>query len=196
MSKQKNAIVNLFFAGVGGQGLVLSNQIQARAALLAGFDVKTSDVYGLAMRGGSVYGFNRFGDQVLSSTFAAGLGDILVALEPLEGLRYLPLLRAGGRVVLNTRAVLPSTVLLEKQDYPADPEQLFTQAGLVVDSLDALSLSLQAGNAKMTNVAMLGALSLRLPQIPVSAYTQAIEELVPAKLVAANCQAFELARRE
>ncbi|MBI5014029.1 MAG: indolepyruvate oxidoreductase subunit beta [Deltaproteobacteria bacterium] len=187
-------VKNLFFAGVGGQGLVLSNQLQARAALRAGFDVKTSDVYGLAMRGGSVFGYNRFGDRVLTSTFAEGTGDVLVGLEPLEALRYARLLRPGGLAVVSTGRIFPACVLLGKALYPDDSVATLRGAGFEVVAIEGLRISREAGNPKMTNLAVLGALSLHLPEIPEEAYLEALRELVPEALFEPNRRAFELGR--
>lgn len=187
-------VKNLFFAGVGGQGLVLSNQLQARAALRAGFDVKTSDVYGLAMRGGSVFGYNRFGDRVLTSTFAAGTGDVLVGLEPLEALRYAHFLRPGGLAVLSTSRIFPARVLLGKAPYPEDAAGILREAGLQVVAVDGLRISRELGSSKMTNLVVLGALSRHLPEIPAEAYLEALRELLPEALAEANWCAFERGR--
>ncbi|HOX42735.1 MAG TPA: indolepyruvate oxidoreductase subunit beta [Myxococcota bacterium] len=190
-------VKNLFFAGVGGQGLVLSNQIQARAALRAGFDVKTSDIYGLAMRGGSVYGYQRFGvlaeGGVLSSTFPAGAGDVLVSFEPLEALRWAHLMRRGARAVVNASPVYPSAVLLEKAPYPRDVVATLAGAGLEVTAVDAQAIALRAGSAKLVNVALLGALARELPEVGPEHVRAAIRELVPAAMLEANLKAFELA---
>jgi indolepyruvate ferredoxin oxidoreductase beta subunit len=191
------AVKNLFFAGVGGQGLVLSNQIQARAALRAGFDVKTSDIYGLAMRGGSVYGHQRFGPMaeggVLSSTFPAGAGDVLVAFEPLEALRWAHLMRKGARALVNASPVYPSAVLLEKAAYPRDVVGALTEAGLEVTLVDARALALRAGSPKLVNVALLGALARELPEVGPEHVRAAIRELVPPAMAEMNLEAFERA---
>ncbi len=187
-------ITNLFFAGVGGQGLVLANSVTATAAQAAGLDVKTSDIYGLAMRGGAVYGFHRHGPQVLTSTFAAGEGHVLVALEPLEGMRWAKMMRKGGHVVLNTRPVFPSPVLLEKEAYPTDIAHQLRQAGLEVTCLDALALARIAGGERMMNSVLLGVASRHLPSITASAWAQAFQTQFVGTKFEPNWKAFELGR--
>lgn len=76
------------FVGVGGQGILLASTITARAAMLAGFEVKTNEVHGMAQRGGSVIAHVRYGAEVFSPTVPEGTADALGALEEIEALRY------------------------------------------------------------------------------------------------------------
>ena len=187
---QTTQVTNLFFAGVGGQGLVLANTLTGLAAREAGLDVKSSDIYGLAMRGGSVYGFHRHGPSVYSSTFPAGQGHILVALEPLEGLRWAKMMRKGAKVLLNTRPVFPSPVLLEKEKYPTEIKTQLEQAGLDVEALDALTMARQAGSEKVVNSVLLGALSRFLPLIPGDAWDRAFRIQFSQERLEMNWKAF------
>lgn len=183
-------ITNLFFAGVGGQGLVLANAVTASAALGSGLDVKTSDIYGLAMRGGAVYGFHRQGHRVLSSTFAAGQGDLLIALEPLEAVRWSGMIRKGGRALISSRPLLPSPVLLEKEKYPEAIQQILVDSGLNVTVVDALGLAAEAGSERMANTVLLGVLSRWLPALSMDSWRLALEKWLPPNRVEPNWTAF------
>lgn len=187
-------ITNLFFAGVGGQGLVLANAVTSASAIECGLDVKTSDIYGLAMRGGAVYGFHRHGAKVLTSTFAAGQGDLLVALEPLEGLRWAHMMRRGGRALVNTRPLFPSPVLLEKEKYPTNVPELLVEAGLTVKAIDALGLAAEAGSERMANTVLLGALSIELPKLSLESWHHALTRFLPGNRVEQNWKAFLMGR--
>ncbi|GEM_PF-454326 len=191
---ESNMVSNIFFSGVGGQGLVLANAITSSAALEAGLDVKTSDIYGLAMRGGALYGFHRHGPRVLTSTFAAGQGDILVAIEPLEGLRWARMMRRGAVAIVNTRPVLPSPVLLEKAAYPLDFAERLADGGLIVKAVDAVGMAQQAGTVRAANTVLLGMLSAQLPHIPESCWTRALEIHLGNKRFEENLVAFNSGR--
>ena len=80
-------ITNIVMAGTGGQGIVLASRIIAHVAFNRGFDVKESEIHGMAQRGGSVIGHIRFGKKVYSSAIPQGQADILVALEEMEAIK-------------------------------------------------------------------------------------------------------------
>ncbi|MBC7106359.1 MAG: 2-oxoacid:acceptor oxidoreductase family protein, partial [Firmicutes bacterium] len=109
MKSVGNAATDVLLAGVGGQGTILAGKVLARAAQLAGRDVKVSEVHGMAQRGGSVVTQVRFGPRVRSPLIP--FADALVAFEQLEGLRWLPRLKAGGLVILNRQTIYPLPVL-------------------------------------------------------------------------------------
>ena len=90
-------ITNILLVGVGGQGILLASEILSEAAMLAGFDVKKSEIHGMSQRGGSVVSHVRFGTEVFSPIVPEGEGDILFGFEMMETVRALPLLRPGGQ---------------------------------------------------------------------------------------------------
>jgi len=90
-----NKTTNLLFVGVGGQGVLVASKILVEVLLKAGFDVKKSEVHGMAQRGGSVVSQVRFGQKVYSPLIKKGEGDILVSFEQLETLRYLDSVMSG-----------------------------------------------------------------------------------------------------
>ncbi len=91
-----NRVTNILLVGVGGQGILLAAEILSEAVLLAGFDVKKSEIHGMSQRGGSVVSHVRYGTEVFSPIVPEGEGDILFGFELMETYRSLSLLRQGG----------------------------------------------------------------------------------------------------
>ena len=118
-------IFNVLFVGVGGQGVIVASQILGEVLLKAGFDVKRSEVHGMAQRGGSVVSQVRFGTKVFSPLIKKGEGDFLVSFEMLETLRYLDYLKPCSFVLVNNQKILPPSVSMGLENYPEDiPESL------------------------------------------------------------------------
>src|SRR5512137_2409412 len=115
-----NPVTNILLVGVGGQGILLASEILAEAFMLAGFDVKKSEIHGMSQRGGSVVSHVRFGEKVFSPVVPEGEGDILFGFELLETYRYLYLLRPGAKVIANDFRIQPPAVLLGQERYPDD----------------------------------------------------------------------------
>lgn len=187
------SVTNVLLVGVGGQGILLASEILAEACMLAGHDVKKSEIHGMSQRGGSVVSHVRFGREVHSPIVPEGEGDILFGFELLETYRYLPLLRKGGAVVANDLRILPPSVLLGQEGYPEDLPQRIS--ALFPDFLlvDGQKLALEAGNVRAANTVLLGAVSRRLP-IEERVWIQALEKMVPIKAVAVNVKAFQMGR--
>ena len=95
------AAKNIMIVGVGGQGTLLTSRILGGLALLGGYDVKLSEVHGMAQRGGSVVTFVRYGDKVAEPIVEEGQADVLIAFERLEALRYAHFLYPGGALLVN-----------------------------------------------------------------------------------------------
>ncbi len=188
-----NAITNILLAGVGGQGILLASEILSEAFMLAGFDVKKSEIHGMSQRGGSVVSLVRFGSEVFSPVVPEGEGDILFGFELLETYRYLPLLKPGATVVANDYKIAPPSVLLGQAVYPqALPEKIkdkFADFLLV----DGQGLALKSGDIRAANTVMLGAVSKRL-QINDAIWQQALEKMVPKKALDINLKAFAFGR--
>jgi len=180
--------------GVGGQGILLASEILAEALMLAGYDVKKAEVHGMAQRGGSVVSHVRYGEKVYSPIIPEGEGDVLFGFELLETYRYLPLLKKDGWVVVNDLKILPPSVALGQEDYPADiPGKLRAACpnAIVIDGLDK---ALEAGSTRTVNTVLLGALSKSL-DIATDIWLKAIENMVPGKYLQQNLKAFELGRQ-
>ena len=109
---------NIMIVGVGGQGTLLTSRILGKLAILAGYDVKLSEVHGMAQRGGSVVTFVRYGDKVNEPIVEEGQADVLIAFERLEALRYLHFLKKDGVVIVNDWRIDPITVVTGAAVYP------------------------------------------------------------------------------
>ena len=185
----KAAITNILLVGVGGQGILLASEILSETFMLAGYDVKKSEIHGMSQRGGSVVSHVRYGSEVFSPIVPEGEGDILFGFELLETCRYLSLLKKGATVIANDLCIPPPSVLSGKDIYP---EGLTEKIRLLFPDfllVDGLKLANEAGNPRAANTALLGAVSKRL-DIPEEFWMKAIEKMVPSKAVEVNRKAF------
>jgi indolepyruvate ferredoxin oxidoreductase, beta subunit len=183
--------VNVLISGVGGQGVVLASYVLSRVAKAEGYDVRQSEVHGMAQRGGCVTSHLRFGDKVWSSLVTPGTADILLSFEALEALRYVHWLRPGGLVVYNDLRVNPSPVAAGLAEYPAGIGERIATAWPNVRVVDANMLATQAGTIKAANVVMLGAVAAALP-FARETIEDVIRASVPPKTVDVNLEAFRL----
>jgi indolepyruvate ferredoxin oxidoreductase beta subunit len=181
--------VDVLMVGVGGQGTILASRVLAQAAQTAGYDIKVSEIHGMAQRGGSVVTQIRLGEKVYSPLIVKGGADILLAFEKLEALRLLPYLKKDGVLIVNDQAIEPVPVLVGAAEYPPNiPEYLReTVPGTLV--FDATEIAVRCGTAKAANVVLLGAMARRLP-IERAIWEKALAERVPAKLLEVNKAAF------
>lgn len=187
------AVTNILLVGVGGQGILLASEILSEAFMLAGHDVKKSEIHGMSQRGGSVVSHVRFGREVFSPVVPAGEGDILFGFELMETYRALPLMKPGAAVVANDYRIPPPSILLGQARYPSDfPEKIRAQFPDFL-LVDGQGLALKAGDARAANTVLLGAVSKRL-DIADSFWQQAIERMVPKKALEINLTAFEMGR--
>lgn len=181
---------NIVIAGVGGQGLVLTTKIICEAALRAGYDVKSNDVIGLSQRGGKICGSVRFGEKVFSPNIPPCGADFLMALEPLEGLRYMSSLSPVGKVFLNTAQVPPVPVMMEKVKYPQDIIETIEMTNEVIH-VNANEEAVKLGSVKVANTILLGMLA-KCVEIDKQIWAEVISENVPAKFVEMNMRAFDM----
>jgi indolepyruvate ferredoxin oxidoreductase beta subunit len=186
-------ITNVLFAGVGGQGIILASKILAKCAFVSGYMVKESELHGMAQRGGSVTSHVRFGEEVYSPLIHRGKADFLVAMEELEGLRYAYYLKPNGRVILNQRRIMPSSIKPDSVPYPEDVKSQLEAMGFHVDEVNALEIAKNLGNPKGENIILIGILSRYLP-FPLSQWEMVIKESVPVKTIEINLTAFEKGR--
>lgn len=180
---------NILFCGVGGQGIILASEIAATALINAGFDVKKSEVHGMAQRGGAVVAHMRFGEKVYSPLVEPGTADIEVAFELLESLRYLAYLNKKSKVIVNTQKILPLSVATGVEEYPTDVIGELRKRVASVYPLDAFDLAQSAGEIKATNMVLVGALSRFLP-VSEDDFLRVIETRVPQRFVDVNVRAF------
>lgn len=186
--------VDILIVGVGGQGVLLASEILAGAAALSGFEVKKSEVHGMAQRGGSVVSHLRFGRSVHSPLISKGQADYLISFEKLETLRYLDYLHRGSWALVNDQEIYPLPVSIGKADYPRDVGGTLREAGFQCKVIDGLTLAGKAGNAKAVNAVILGVLSKFLAFDP-EVWKRALEEQLPERLREVNLRAFALGKR-
>jgi indolepyruvate ferredoxin oxidoreductase beta subunit len=184
-----NETKNILIVGVGGQGVLLASEIIATAAMLEGYDVKKSEVHGMAQRGGSVSSHVRWGTQVFSPIIPRGKAHFLIALEMLEGIRLASWLRAGGVLILNHQKIVPASSYTLDIPYPQDVEQFTDGKNIRVLDLDVESEARRLGNVRLTNVILLGVLS-RFLDFPTDVWQRAIEQTVKSEYQKINGDAF------
>lgn len=195
MTATDDRTTNVLLSGVGGQGVILASYLLTRIAINDGYDVKQSEVHGMSQRGGSVISHLRFGTTVHSPLISPGAADILISLEALEALRYLPQLKPEGTLVYNSISINPSTVAAGLATYPPDLQERIEKAHGRSFGVDARRLAQEAGNVRSENVVLLGAVSGSLP-FSQDAWYDVIKEVVPPHTVDVNIKAFELGRAE
>ena len=184
-------VTNIILTGVGGQGILMASEVISEAAVQAGYDVKKSEVHGMAQRGGSVNSHVRFGEKVYSALVMKGDCDLLLAFEKLEALRMAPFVKEDGNIIVNNQRINPSTVISGAAVYPEDIEEALKKHFKSVAFVDALKIGQQAGNPRTANTAMLGAAS-KLLDIPADIWEKAIIQRVPERYIEANLKAFEM----
>ena len=187
---------NIIVAGVGGQGSILFAHILGNAAIAEGYQVRVAETYGAAMRGGAVSGHIRMGSSVFAPTVRPDKLDLLVGLEPLEGLRLgVKYLSPEGTAIINTRPMSPIDVNVGNAVYPDMDEISEGLGGLCkeVFTIDASSLALEAGSIRTLNIVMLGAAAGK-GKLPISKtiLEETIMNMVPPRTKDINRKAFAL----
>ena len=188
---KKGQILSVLFTGVGGQGIILATTVLAKAAQESGFDVKVSEVHGMAQRGGSVEGSVRIGKEVFSPII--NRADFIIAVEKLEALRYIGKLRPEGFLLVNDYEIYPSTIFSKDAEYPKNIEERISNLTKNYMIIDAVQIALKLNEIRAANMVMLGAFSNFLPLKP-GCWTGAIKENVPSKALNINIEAFNLGK--
>ena len=184
---------SVVLVGVGGQGILLASEILAQAAVLAGYDVKTNEVHGMAQRGGSVMAQVRYGRKVHSPLVARGTARVLGSLERIEALRHHEYLAPDGLAVVSSQAIVPVTVSSGQATYPADAEERLRRAFPRLAYLDATAVAQRLGSPRSTNIVVLGAMSAAL-DLPDDAWEAALRQCVKPALVDVNLRALDEGR--
>lgn len=181
---------NIMIVGVGGQGSLLASRIIGNAALSAGYDVKVSEVHGMAQRGGSVVTYVRYGEKVESPVICEGEADVILSFEIMEAARWLSYLKVGGRMITSTQKINPMPVIAGACEYPEDLAEKMAELADVT-AIDAVALAEEAGSSKAANVVLIGAMAKECDFSKEELY-EAMKSCVPQKLLAINEKAFEL----
>jgi len=185
-----NNTKNIMIVGVGGQGTLLTSRILGGITVDAGYDVKLSEVHGMAQRGGSVVTFVRYGEKVAEPIVEEGQADLLIAFEKLEAKRYAHFLKKDGVLVVNEQRIDPITVVTGVAAYPGniveDLEKEYT-----VYKINAMDEALKLGNSKVFNIIVLG-MAAKHMDFSKEDWLKVIEKTVPPKTVDMNKKAFLL----
>ena len=184
------ATKNIMIVGVGGQGTLLTSRILGGLAIAGGYDVKLSEVHGMAQRGGSVVTFVRYGEKVAEPIVEEGQADLLIAFEKLEAKRYAHFLKKDGTLVVNDQKIEPITVVTGAAQYPENIiEELSSKYETY--SIDAMGEALALGNSKVFNIIVLGVAAKHM-DFSKEDWLKVIENTVPPKTVEMNKKAFLL----
>jgi indolepyruvate ferredoxin oxidoreductase beta subunit len=188
---------DIVFSGIGGQGVVVLSDIFCEAALMDGFDVAKAEVHGMAQRGGSIVAYARLGDKVEAPLIERGRADVILGFEMLETARVLPMLKADGTVIVNTKYIPPSCAIPGSAE-PQKPENLadlIRKKALKVHEVDGVGIAVKLGNPIVVNTILLGALSA-LPENPIKKETleKAICGRLKEKYHNINLKAFQMGR--
>jgi indolepyruvate ferredoxin oxidoreductase beta subunit len=194
MSMEPNGTQNVLIVGVGGQGVILASDILGVVCMNRGYQVKKSEVHGMAKRGGVVYSHVRYGAQVLSPTIEPGTSDVLLAFEPAEALRWSKYVKPGGTIIVNSRKRIPPAACQDRRmdaptRYPQGIEQALRGQVADVRQFDAEGLAVEIGDHRMCNTVLLGALS-SVCEFEVQDWLGAISASVKPKTVERNQKAF------
>lgn len=180
---------NILLCGVGGQGIITASKILSAGLISAGYDVKMSEVHGMAQRGGSVTTQVRFGEKVWSPIIGLGQADILVSFETMETGKWLEFLKSDGKIVVNDYRIPSAPILAGASDYPEGVvEALSNKADTT--AIKAAEIAVGLGNIRTQNVVLLGALvkAMGLNEID---WEEVIKTTVKPKFVDVNIQAIK-----
>ena len=180
--------MNIMVVGVGGQGTLLTSRIIGKAALAKGYDVKLSEVHGMAQRGGSVVTFVRFGDKVFEPVVEEGEVDVLISFERLEAQRYAHFLKPNGVLIVNDTRIDPMTVVIGAASYPEGIIESLKERHTVY-TVDGGKVARELGNSKVLNSVVLG-LAAKYIGFSEDEWLAVIEKTVPQKTVEINKAAF------
>ncbi|NLZ54740.1 MAG: indolepyruvate oxidoreductase subunit beta [Thermoanaerobacteraceae bacterium] len=181
---------SLILAGVGGQGTILTSKILAEGLIYLGYDVKMSEIHGMAQRGGSVNTQIRFGEKVYSPMICSGEADLLLAFEKIEAVRYIKYLKPGGILIVNDYEIYSTTVLTGQEKYPDHVLEKLKQTVENISVIDAAKIANKLGNIKAQNMVLLGAAVKRL-EIMDSNWQDVIKAYLPERFHDINIKAFE-----
>jgi len=184
---------NVLVAGVGGQGVILASDIMSEVFMEAGYDVKKSEIHGMAMRGGIVTSHFRFGKKVYSPLIKEGEVDILFAFEQLEGLRWVNHLRPDGKIIMNDNKVSPPIVNLGEMEYPKGIPEMIRSKFKEFYLIQGTDIALKIGDVRAANVVLLGAMS-KFFKIKEDLWLNTILSYLPPKVHELNKKAFAVGR--
>lgn len=182
---------SILVVGVGGQGTLLTARVLGNLLTNENYDVKISEIHGMAQRGGSVVTHIRYGEKVHSPIIEPGGADILIGFEKMEALRWSHYLKPGGKIIINDQEILPMPVISGTAEYPGDIISRIKEVCSDLYVLDAVSVAEKLGNTKVFNIVILGVLS-RFMGIEFDSWINAMRKTIPQRFLDLNLKAFEL----
>ena len=180
---------NIMIVGVGGQGTLLTSRSLGGITVENGYDVKLSEVHGMAQRGGSVVTYVRYGEKVTEPIVEEGQADVLIAFEKLEALRYAHFLKKDGVIIVNDQKIDPMPVVTGVAKYPEGIIEHLSEKYKVI-SVDAQKEALELGNSRVFNVIILGVAASKM-DFEKEQWIEVIKKKVPPKTIDINVKAFE-----
>lgn len=183
--------INFLLTGVGGQGTILASNVLADLGVMLGFDVKKAEIHGMSQRGGTVTSYIRWAEKVYSPIISQGEADIIIAFEKLEAIRAIDQIKKGGIILINDYSIIPVTVSSGNAVYPSDDTIIekihsFTNRDYWIKGMQIAD---ELGNSKVSNVAVLGALS-HILNIEKETFLKSIVDKIPVHLRAVNQASF------
>jgi len=180
---------SILLVGVGGQGTILASKLLTIGLMEMGYDVKMSEIHGMAQRGGAVSSQVRYGEKVQSPVIELGDADILVSFEKMEAVRWLEYLKPSGNVIVNDLEINSTPILTGEAEYPKQAIAEIEKAGIPVSVVNATAAAEKLGNPKVMNVILLGA-TVRQMDLAGVDWEKIIRGNVPEKLAELNVNAF------
>ena len=181
---------NIMIVGVGGQGTLLTSRILGGLTIAGGYDVKLSEVHGMAQRGGSVVTFVRYGEKVAEPIVEEGQADVIIAFERLEALRYAHFLKKDGVLIVNDWRIDPMPVVIGAAQYP-DQILETLEKDYKVYKVNATEEAKKLGNPRVFNLIVLGIAAQHIDFTKEESY-DVIEMTVPPKTIGINKKAFDV----
>lgn len=181
---------SIMIVGVGGQGTLLTSRILGGIALEGGFDVKISEVHGMAQRGGSVVTYVRYGERVAEPIVEEGCADVIIAFERLEALRYSHFLKKDGVLICNDWRIDPMPVVIGAAEYPENILENLAKEHQVY-TVNATEEAKKLGNSRVFNLIVIG-LAAQHMDFSLEQWYKVIENTVPPKTIEINRKAFDV----
>ena len=192
---------NILIASVGGQGGLTLSRVIAAAAVEAGLSVRTGETLGMAQRFGSVVSYVRIGKRVYAPTFPEGEADYMIALELIEAVRNIHMLKRGGLLVAADTLKPPVSSSIGEASNPTRRELLekLERATATTIVVPAVEIAARTGNPRAANMVLLGVLNYMAGILPHDAIEKGIRSILRGRRGETSVQAYwlgvEYARR-
>ncbi|MBR4395172.1 MAG: indolepyruvate oxidoreductase subunit beta [Eubacteriaceae bacterium] len=183
------ATTGILLCGVGGQGTVTFSNILTKGLMDLGYDVKMSEIHGMAQRGGAVTTQVRYGEKVYSPSLGFGQADIIISFEKCEAVRNIAYLREGGIVITDTCELNGLPILQGTAEYPHGILDELEKTVPNVMVVEANKVAADLGNVVVANIVLLGAM-VKAMHLEAADWTGIIESSVPPKTIDLNKAAF------